>query len=191
MPVRRLLAVTCVVPLLLVAACQADEPEPKMPTPSPSASSTSPPTTTPTVDPLAIPAGAKEPTKAGAEVLVRHYYDVFNGFLSTGEPAPLRKTYVRTCTYCEASVQVFGYGQSKGHVYKGSEVVLTARSDLLGDVGGLESAVVFVTSDQSAIEEYDGDQVVSRIDPVPANKHDFYLAFQDGQWKITNVEAVK
>ena len=39
--VRRMLTVTCVVPLLLVAACQADEPEPKLPTPSPSTSSTS------------------------------------------------------------------------------------------------------------------------------------------------------
>lgn len=186
MLVRRLLAATVMVPLLLVAGCSDEEPEPIMPTTS---SPTTAPSSTPTVDPLAIPAEAKKATKAGAEALVRHFFAMNDYFLETGDADPVRKLYRPTCIYCEAPVQIFEFGQKKGHTYSGSEVILSLKAFLLGKDIADQSAVAFVSSRQTAIVERDGGgKVVSRIRPVRERKKEYYLIFENGMWVITNVE---
>lgn len=183
--VRRKLAAICAVPLLLVAACDEAEPTPKMPSPTASSST---PTETPTVDPLAIPEVAKEPTKEGAEALVRHYFDMFNYFLESGDAVPIRKLYIPSCTYCEAAVQVYGFAQSKGHTFTGAKSILKVRTFPLSE----RSVLALVTSKQTAIIETDKQgRQLSRVPPVERDRYEYFVRLEDGQWKINTVDDAK
>ncbi|EON22678.1 hypothetical protein CF8_3268 [Nocardioides sp. CF8] len=189
MLVRRLLAATVVVPLLLVAGCSDEEPEPVMPTTS---SPTTSPSSTPTVDPLAIPAEAKEPTKAGAEALVRHYFDMFNHLWATGDSAPVRKLYGERCDLCEIPIGVIELAQSNGHTYAGSQSVSDLTVELIGQTGGVETAVAFVSVSQTKIVERDArGKVVNRYPADARHPFEYNLAFQGGQWEILSGEDAK
>ncbi|UUZ57735.1 DUF6318 family protein [Nocardioides sp. B-3] len=134
MVVRRLLATTVTVPLLLVAACNGDEPTPQTPTPTASSSTSTP---TPTVDPLAIPVEATKPTKAGAEALIRHFWDMVNHPVETGDAAPVRKLYGRGCDFCAAGVDFYESILKQGHTIKGGrESVVSISAEMLGSLRG-------------------------------------------------------
>ncbi|WP_107705215.1 DUF6318 family protein [Nocardioides allogilvus] len=183
MLVRRLLAATVVVPLLLVAGCSDEEPEPVMPTTS---SPTTSPSSTPTVDPLAIPAEAKEPTKAGAEALIRHFWDMVAHLRETGDPRPARLAYSDSCTYCDGGVQYFLATLKQGHTFTGkSDSVASVKADIVGDSGTIAYAEV-VTRSYPHDELDDSGNLVNRF-PGAKVTMGYFLAFENQAWTITNV----
>jgi Family of unknown function (DUF6318) len=182
--VRRMLAATCVVPLLLVAGCNADEPEPKMPAASPTTHS--PTTATPTVDPLAIPAGAKEPTKAGAEVLIRHFWDMVAHLRETGDAGPARLTYSKSCSYCDGGVQYFESTLKQGHTFTGkADAVISVEAEIVGESGTTAYAEVVTKSFKHDQLDSSGE-IVNRF-PGAKLTMGYFLAFESGAWTITNV----
>lgn len=183
--VRRIVAATCVVPLLLVAACNSEEPEPKMP--SPTASPTSPETSsTPTVDPLAIPAEAKEPTKAGAEALIRHFWKMVARLRQTGDTRPARLTFSPSCSYCDGGVEYFEATLKQGHTFTGkSDSVTAVRAEVIGDSAKTVYAEVVTRS----YPHDELDESGERVNRFPGTEitMGYFLAFEDGAWTITNV----
>lgn len=186
MLVRRLLAATVVVPLLLVAGCSDEEPEPVMPTTS---SPTTSPSSTPTVDPLAIPAEAKKPTKAGAEALIRHFWDMVNHLVETGDAGPVRKLYGRDCDFCEGGVAFYESVLQQGHTIEGGkESVVRIRADLLSSLKGVKDVYAEVTVESTAQVERDPKGKVVNKFAGGSSVKEFYLSYENGQWGITNVE---
>ena len=83
---------------LLVSGC-GGSPEPKpLPKPSGSATSSSP-------SPPVMPATAKEKSKRGAGLFVRHYVAVLNYAGSTGETSDLEALSAKSCVKCRALVE--------------------------------------------------------------------------------------
>ena len=194
MTIRRGIAAVVASQLLWLSSCSEDDPEPVIPEPSVSTSSTATTTATPTptVDPLAIPAAARKPTKAGAEALVRHYYDMFNHLWATGDSLPVRKLYGERCSLCEAPIGAIELAQSKGHSYEGSAEVISIQVELLGKVVGILGGVVFVDIRQTEVVERDANsEVVNRFPAVDRESFEYFVAFQDGKWEITNAEVSK
>lgn len=188
MSVRRTLAASCAVPLLLVAGCNADEPEPQIPTPTPTASSSSSaPTPTPTVDPLAIPAEARKPTKAGAEVLIRHFWDMVAHLRTSGDAQPARLAFSKSCGYCAGGIEYFVSTLKLGHTFTGkSDAVVSVSSDIVGESRNTAYAEVVTRSFPHDEVDVSG-QVVNRF-PGTKITMGYFLAFEKGAWTITNVE---
>lgn len=185
MVVRRILAAAVAVPLLLASACNGDEPTPQMPTPTAS-STTSSPSPTPTADPLAIPAEAKEPTKAGAEALIRYFWDMVAHLRETGDAQPARLAYSDSCTYCDGGVRYFLATLEQGHTFTGkSDSVASVRADIVGDSRSTAYAEV-VTKSYPHDELDDAGQLVNRF-PGAKVTMGYFLAFESGAWTITNV----
>jgi Family of unknown function (DUF6318) len=91
---------------LLAAGCSADEPvaEPQPP-PAPKTSpvTTASPTPVPLPPPPALPAVARENTKAGAVAFAQHYVDLVNHAAATGEVLPLYRFSSATCKSCSTA----------------------------------------------------------------------------------------
>lgn len=123
-PTRRALATTTAAAVLLsTGACGGANPEPA-PLPKPTASLTPTPTTptttsTPTSTPPVMPAAAKAKTKAGAIAAVRHFLAAMAYAGESGKTRPLRETYVKLCTRCEAIADGIDETYSSGGTYRG------------------------------------------------------------------------
>ncbi len=173
--------------VVLAAGCQSQEPQPKMPDPTAEPTTAEPPPT-PSEDQLAIPAAVRKPNKAGAEAAIRHYFEMFNYFIKSGDAAPVRKLYGERCSLCEVPIGVMELAQSKGHTYSGLNRIESLRVSMLGK----DIAVGFVDASQTKIIERDGSgEVVNRFPAAPEAKFEYYTVFQRGMWEITNAESVK
>ncbi len=188
---RRGIAVLVAAQVLVLSGCSEEEPVPIMPEPStPSAStSTEAPTETPSVDPLAIPAAAREKTKAGAEALVRHYFEMNNHFVATGDAKPVRRLYRDGCSLCEVPVATIEFSQSKGHTWTGAETIRRLQVESLGTTGGLLDMVAFVTLRQSQFVERNREGKLLLRFPARRGEREYFLTYQSGRWGITNAEA--
>jgi len=115
MHVRRALALTVVVPLLL-AGCSDDEPTPKMPDPPPSSSSTPSPSETETAE------------AESAEEFIRRWVEAGDEMQVTGETAEFRQLS-RKCQACgQAADQVEAIYASGGSIdFDGTRVGLLKR----------------------------------------------------------------
>lgn len=190
MVVRRLLATAVTVPLLLVAECNGDEPTPQMPTTPATSSSTSTPT--PTVDPLAVPVEATKPTKAGAEALIRHFWDMVNHLIETGNAQPARRLFGPGCDYCTAGLDFYESALQQGASFEGgNEHPTRIRLSLLASESGIPAAYAVVTTTASAQVQRDPEGKVAVRIPGGSTKKDYFLEFQDGSWLIANVEDPK
>src|SRR4051812_38018201 len=89
---RAVLTALSLLPVLLVAGCSDDDPEPKFaPTPSESASSASPSSSaTPETPQPTMPEAARGSDASSAEAFVKFYWDVVNYAQTSGDLDPLR-----------------------------------------------------------------------------------------------------
>ncbi len=84
--------------VLLLGGCGEESPKPKpLPKPSESPSASASPT------PPAMPAAAKNQSKAGAIAFARHYVDVINYAQSTGDLEALQAVEDKACKSCAPS----------------------------------------------------------------------------------------
>jgi hypothetical protein len=125
----------------VLAGC-GGSPEPKpLPAPtkssSPSASASSAPT------PPVMPEAAKAKTRAGAEVLVRHFLAALNYSGATGDTAAIRDAYVSLCTRCEAIALAIDKTYGAGGYYRGGDWLDKSITfyKIKGDVAILDARV--------------------------------------------------
>jgi hypothetical protein len=84
----------------LLAGCQSNPaPPPLDAAPSPTASSPSP---SPSATPPAMPAEATGTSRAAAKAFVRHYIDMVNYAMATGDTGPLVQSSAEDCESCSA-----------------------------------------------------------------------------------------
>ncbi len=187
MSLHRVLAAVSIVVLLGVAGCESAEPTPKMPPAS--ASSAPEPTQAPSIDPLALPAAAREATTEGAEVLIRHFWDMVNHLIATGDANPVRRLYGPGCEFCQSGVDTYELILGQGHTLEGGEEsVVRIRASMLDGNDGVPSVYAEVTVKSTPQVERDtSGRVINRL-PSGSSVKGYFLAYQDGRWAITNVE---
>lgn len=106
-------AVVVVVLATWLSGCESDAASPP-----PMETSTRSPSATPSPTPIAptLPAEAKGTTEASAEAFVRHYIDVTNYAMATGDTAALRAVSGSSCVSCQGVIDridsVYGAGGS-------------------------------------------------------------------------------
>lgn len=102
LPVLRMFpAVAALVVATALTGCQSNPEPPPLET-APSASP-SPSSTEPTSEPApTMPAEAEGPSRAAAKAFVRHFFDVLNHAMNSGETAELRRLSAPGCQSCEA-----------------------------------------------------------------------------------------
>ena len=186
--VRRLLAVASAAALLTLTACGGDdEPTPIVtgsPTPSPSAATASEST-----DPLAIPAAAKEPTKAGAEALIRHFWDMVNHLRETGDAAPIRSTYAPECSACEAGTTFYEKTLEQGGKFDGGvETVTRVRARLTEPTSKIITAYAVATTSSTDQLQLDAQGDVEKEFPGGKTDYAYGLTHGRGHWKIVSLE---
>ena len=95
---RALATTTAVSGCLVLAGCGGN------PTPAPPPNSSTSPTVSASATPTppALPAAAKEKTKAGAIAATRHFMQAMGYAGDTGELETFRSTYLASCTRCAA-----------------------------------------------------------------------------------------
>lgn len=137
-PVRRALAVACLLPLLL-AGCSDAEPTPQIPDPttsSPSADETETGPVEPTLPPEAEGDGAE-----AAEAFVSYYFAMVDHARATGMTAPLREIALDSCGTCEGVIDVINQvSENKGTIAGGDQ---TVREMQLRQLGGVEGVSTF------------------------------------------------
>lgn len=99
---RRLPLFGIVLGLMLVGCNSNPEPAP-LPTEGVTSSATTTPTQSPT--PPTMPAEAEGTNKAAAKAFVRHYIDLVNHAMATGDVEPLRRSSAPSCSSCEAVIE--------------------------------------------------------------------------------------
>lgn len=120
-PLTRALATTTALTGCLVLSGCGGNPTPAPPpktSPSPTASASATPM------PPALPAAAKEKTKAGAIAATRHFVEALNYSGRTGDTQSLRRAYVSLCTRCEAIADGIDTTYRQGGSYNGGDWVV-------------------------------------------------------------------
>lgn len=101
---RRLVTVTLVIGLGLLAGCQdGDDPDPKVP-PTESSSPTPTPSPTGPVEPT-LPAEAEGDDAAAAEAFVRHFWAMVNYAQASGRVEPLVELALPSCATCASGAR--------------------------------------------------------------------------------------
>lgn len=147
-----------VVTVVLVAAlvsCSEEDPrsEPADPTSSPTVTTSQEPRVP---EPPALPAVAREPTKAGAVALLRYYWHVVDYAQETGDVAPLKALGLPQCEFCTGGIRYLEGVSSKGGIVRSAPHELQLTRAQLGTAGGRRIASIAGTVRSPASVEYFG-----------------------------------
>ena len=114
-------------------------PLPRTSTPSPTATASASPT------PPAMPAAARQKTKAGAVAFTRHFMEVLNYSGGSGETRAFRGTFNALCTRCDGIADGIEQTYSLGGSYIGGEWTPTRFKfySIQNDVAVLDAYVTF------------------------------------------------
>ena len=109
--------------------------------------------------------------------------------LRTGDTGPVRQLYGPRCEFCSAGVSFYDSFLKRGHVYEGgAQTSLRMRTSLLGNGADSPSAYSFVKRDTEPQTQRNAKGKVVNEFPGGLVRKGYFLAFQGGQWQITNVE---
>jgi hypothetical protein len=118
-PVRRTLAVACVLPILL-AGCSEAEPTPQVPDPAPSEPSTPSATETGPVKPTLPPEADGDGVEA-AEAFVEHYFAALTFAQMTGRTNQLGQLALSGCLACSGSLEAIRKVYDAGGTIRGGD----------------------------------------------------------------------
>jgi hypothetical protein len=111
-------------------------------------------TTSPTPAPPALPDAAQENSKGGAVAFARHFLEVVNFSIVSGNTEILNRTSLRSCVSCrniaEEIADVYGGG---GHV-KGGDLAATGFSVLPSGRRGMWAVGLEVKADRQLIQPH-------------------------------------
>lgn len=121
--------------VLTVAACvasgctdPASEPKP-LPSSSPTATPSVSPSTSPRPAAPTLPPEANGGTPKAAEAFARHYVDLINYAMHSGDTAPLRRLTKSSCSTCRViAADIDGIYAKSGHIERGDWRVSNAKS---------------------------------------------------------------
>lgn len=144
--------------LTTLSACGGDPPAPEaQPRRTPTSASSSPSPTPP-----ALPAAAKENTRAGAKAFVRHYVDLINYAQATGSLSRLRAIEARSCESCKNGRRYLaGVYESGGKIRGGAWRIRRLRVQPDSRLGGAWNARLVVRF---------GPQTITRIHPTKTQR---------------------
>src|SRR3954470_17037219 len=113
---RAVLTALSVIPVLLVAGCTDDDPEPKLAPPSSEAPTSATHSSTATTVPPQpeLPAAAQERSDVGAEAFVRYWLDVVNFAQLTGDTSELGALNDVRCWGCRGIVNAIDSAYQSG-----------------------------------------------------------------------------
>ena len=177
---RGILASGLVVAVMALAGC-TDEPEPRFqePTETPTASDS-------TSSAAAEPEPWEEKSKAGAVAFARHWIDLFNGAMESGETSAMRATSSRQCKACRGYASQIDdlYGDG-GHL-EGEGWIVRVASVTPGALAERTEVSLRITRSPQAVHE--GDGAVKRF---PQTKATYVadVAWQGGHWVLTSLEV--
>jgi hypothetical protein len=173
--------------LLAIAGCTDDAASPK---PLPSASSAAPSSASSSASPTGVPsmpAEARGTTAASAEAFVRHYVDLINYAMASGDTTQVTKLATANCSGCSV------ISKSIGAVYAKSGTVRGGR----WEIRGLEPIKSTPTNaPRLRLRIHISKQVViasPSAEPstsVPSDGHlEVRLARSGGAWKVREMDA--
>lgn len=140
-------AATAALVLSGLAGCSGDDPQPKMASPDSSSAAGSPTPTGP-AEPT-LPAEAKEPTKAGAEAFVRHYWAIANFAQSTGDVETFSELGSDTCAGCRGGVDSIRRAYEAGGRMIGGDITIRKIRSSPIRVGPREAFAVLAIAEVS------------------------------------------
>lgn len=186
-PVRRALAVACVLPLLL-AGCSDAAPTPEIPDPTTSSPSVDETETGP-VEPTLPPEAEGDGVEA-AEAFVTYYFNLLTYAQETGDTSALAEAAIDGCETCQGSVEaVRRTYEAGGSISGGAYDVTAVRASRQGTLpGGGLSFVGRVSVDHSRqvirgskVEGLDGTY------PAGTSEFDFTAVIQSsGDWQMAD-----
>lgn len=186
-PVRRTLAVACVLPLLL-AGCSEAEPTPQVPDPSPSEPSSASATETGPVEPT-LPPEAEGDGKKAAVAFVEHYFAVLTFAQATGDTSRLSQMAIPGCETCRGSLDAIKRTYKAGGRIRGGDYevksIRTTKQGPLPDGGA--SFIGRATVDHSK-QVITGSGVTGLDGTYPAgiSTFDFTAVLQSGGWQMAD-----
>ena len=170
MHVRRHLAAAVLAPLLLLAACGEDDPEPQIPEPS----------ATPTPTASESPSAAQE----SPEEFIRRYVEVEQAMENSGDSSAYRSLIDRRCKGCMQLADrvddiygAGGYVETRGWNIIRVDVTNEADDQASLDLTVQSSPTVFVVSEDARKQQYPGGRL----------KYSFRLVNEDAQWAVLNI----
>lgn len=159
------------------------------PPPLESASAAPSATPTPSAVPPELPAEAKGASKAAAKAFVRHYVEVVNYSMTTGDTQPLRNLHRDRCSTCEAIENrisdVYRQGgrlEGDGWSIQSLEHIPSPRRSTTVIAAGISIAP------QTTIETSEAPPSTS---PASRGHLDFTLAHTSSGWVVVRLEATQ
>jgi hypothetical protein len=170
---------------LALAGCQAN------PAPPPLASaSTSPkPSPSPATAAPTLPAEAQGTSKAAAKAFVRHWIDVLNYAMSTGDTAGLVELADRSCSTCEAIADRIEDVYAGGGHLEGTGWRIRTLSYLEGE--NSKSPLVSAGIEIAPQAAYASAEATPSQSPRSRGHLDFSLDWRPTGWKVLRLEATQ
>jgi hypothetical protein len=179
-----LLAVVAVGALGL-AGCQANPAPPPL-----ESTSTSPtPSPSPTIAAPALPAEAQGTSKAAAKAFVRHWIDVLNYAMNTGDTAELVDLADRSCSTCEAIANRIEDVYAAGGHLEGSGWRILTLSYLEGEHP--KSPLVAAGIEIAPQTAFASPEAAPSQSPRSRGHLDFSLGWKPTGWNVLRLEATQ
>ena len=175
----------------LLAGCSEDAPEPE-PLPSPSSSSApsaGPPESvspSPDREPPTMPPEARGTSRAAAEAFARHYVDLINYAMHSGDTSPMRRAAQRACSGCNVIAEAIDdvYGGS-GRVVGGDWLVRSVTSTGTSDTLPLVRMRLLITRQMV----YDSPSARPSTSTPSRGRLEILLVDRAHHWKTKQLDA--
>lgn len=184
---RAKLMTAMMVVALLLAACQGNpEPPPLDGTPtSPSPSRT----TSPTVAAPSLPPEAEGTSPTAAKAFVRHYVDLVNYAMATGDTGPISNLSLSSCNTCMAIISRIDDVYSSGGRLAGAGWKVRTVSPVT--TPARDSHLIAVGIDISGQVAYESGGATPSQSPNTRGNLDFHLVKRPSGWRVERLDATQ
>ena len=169
---------------LVIGGCTPDEPEPRPTTPV-ETSTSAPETSEPTVAAPEMPAQANEPSAAGAEAWVQHWFDLLNYAKRTGDTEPLAAVSGQDCQVCRSTIESIDSDYAAGGQVQGGEAAVVSLLSPPPDARNLVAVGTTFTEAESTVTTSAG--ATETRSATPETTVDFVLVYEDDAWVLRGI----
>jgi hypothetical protein len=172
---------------VVLAGCQGSAEPP--PLEESAASETPSPSESPVTSAPTLPAEAEGTSPEAAEAFVRHYVELVNYAMATGDTAPLAEQSHETCNTCTAIQNRVNEVYTAGGQLDGDG--WTVRTVTHVPSGNIEALLVAVGIDIAPQSAYETDDAPPSKSPPGRGNLDFHLTHSPSGWKVARLDATQ
>lgn len=172
---------------LFLAGCQGNpEPPPLDGTPTSGSPSPTPP---PTVAAPSLPPEAEGTSTAAAKAFVRHYVDLVNYAMATGDTGPISELSLKSCNTCTAIINRIDEVYSSDGRLEGMGWKVRTVSPVAVLAEGAQ--LIAVGIDISRQITYEASDASPSSSPESRGNLDFYLVKRRSAWRVERLDATQ